>query len=67
MENALTPLTNGVLKPLGLTAMATANAEIHKKIFGSMSSGLQTTLIIYNKKNEGHHKRIRLSKTPTYL
>ena len=67
MKNALTPLTNSVLEPLGLTAMATANAGIHKKIFGSMSSGLRTTLIIYDRKMKDIIKVIRLSKTPTYL
>ena len=67
MKNALAPLTNGVLEPLGLIAMATANAGIHKKIFGSMSSGLRTTLITYNKKIKDITKIIKLSKTPTYL
>ena len=67
MKNALTPLTNGVLEPLGLTAMATTNAGIHKKIFGSMSSGLRTTLIIYGRKMKDIIKVTRLSKTPTYL
>ena len=46
----ITPLTKGVLIPLGLTAAASAaDAGIHKKILGS---GGHTTLIISNKDME---------------
>ena len=45
MKNVLKPLAKSVLIPLGLTTAAAADADIHKKMFGS---GI-TTLIIVNK------------------
>ena len=36
MKNVLKPLAKSILKPLGLTAVASAiDAAIHKKMFGS--------------------------------
>ena len=45
MKNVLKPLAKSVLIQLGLTTAAAADADIHKKMFGS---GI-TTLIIVNK------------------
>ena len=45
MKNVLKPLAQSVLMPLRLTAAATADASIHKKILSSR----MTTLIISNK------------------
>ena len=46
MKSVITPLAKSVLIPLRLTAAASADAGIHKKILGS---GNNTTLIISNK------------------
>ena len=46
MKSVISPLAKGVLIPLGLTAVAAADAGIRKKILGS---GNNTTLIISNK------------------
>ena len=46
MKSVITPLAKSVLIPLGLTAAAASDPEIHKKILGS---GNNTTLIISNK------------------
>ena len=45
--NVLKPLTKSVLIPLGLTAAATTNAAIHKKMLWSGATGL----IISNEKS----------------
>ena len=44
MKNALKPLAESVLMPLGLTVAAATDAAIHKKMFGSGP----TTLIVLN-------------------
>ena len=46
IKNVITSLAKSVLIPLGLTATATADTGIHKKILGSVG---HTTLIISNK------------------
>ena len=50
--NLLKPLAKSILTPLGLTAAATTDAAIYKKMFGSGTCPLnlakQTTLIILN-------------------
>ena len=45
IKNVITPLAKSVLIPLGLTAAAAVDAEIHKKMLGSGNN----TLIISNK------------------
>ena len=50
MKSVIKPLAKSVLVPLGLTAAAAADAEIHKKILGSGSDNNNTTLIISNDK-----------------
>ena len=52
MKNVIQPLPKSVLTPLGLTAAAAADAEIHKKILGSGT----TTLIISNDEIEDNMK-----------
>ena len=51
MKNVIKPLSKNVLIPLGSTAAAAANAEIHKKISGSgKRPSHNTTQIISNDK-----------------
>ena len=55
MKNVIKPLAKTVLIPLGLTAVASADAGIHKKILGSGT----TTLIISNDEMEDTIKIVK--------
>ena len=46
MKNVIKPLSKNVLIPLGLTAAAAADAEIHKKISGSGKRPSHNTILI---------------------
>ena len=64
IKNVVTQLAKSVLIPLGVTAAAAADAEIHMKILGS---GNTTTLIISNKDMEDFIKIVKSLKVSGLL